>query len=263
MAPDDPDKSGKELAVGYCNPPAEHRFRKGRSGNPNGRPKRAKQNSKINLEFGMQPAAQFLRQEAYRPIAIREGDRVIELPTIQAVFRAMGVSAMKGNRFAQRTLAEMMQALEGEEYRLRIEHFGAALDYKIAWEREFERCRAQGKLLPEPLPHPDDIILDPNTGGVKIRGPQTREQKEHYDLSIARRDIAQQDVTYYAWKFRRARNPEIKAWYLEEWQAEQRMFDSINDLLGKRYQVELQDRCYEPGSSRKGDIAKKHGIRQL
>ena len=76
MASGEVKEPGKQLAVGYASPPPEHRFRKGQSGNPNGRPRRLKQNSKVNLEFGMQPAAQFLRQEAYRPVAIREGDRV-------------------------------------------------------------------------------------------------------------------------------------------------------------------------------------------
>ena len=261
MATEEGDKSGNALAVGYGNPPPEHRFRKGKSGNPGGRPRRAKVKPReVNTGFGMKAAEEFLRMEAYRPVMLREGEQVIELPAIQAVFRAMGVSAMKGNRFAQKTLAEMVGKMEAEHYASKFELFGNMVEYKHKWDQEIERCRKAGLPEPEPIPHPDDIILDPDTGEVKIMGPKTKEQKAHYDLSIARRDIAQQDVTYYARKFRRARNPEIKAWYLREWQAEQLMFDTINDLLGRCYQVELHDRCYQPGSSRKGDIAKKHGI---
>ena len=33
----------------------------------------------------MRAAEEFLRLEAYRPVTIREGERVIELPAIQAV----------------------------------------------------------------------------------------------------------------------------------------------------------------------------------
>ena len=34
------DKLSKQGRVGYCNPPEYTRFKKGQSGNPNGRPKR-------------------------------------------------------------------------------------------------------------------------------------------------------------------------------------------------------------------------------
>lgn len=37
---------------------------------------------------------------------------MIELPAIQAVFRAMGVAAMKGNRLVQKQLTEMVTRME-------------------------------------------------------------------------------------------------------------------------------------------------------
>jgi hypothetical protein len=58
--------------VGYGKPPAEHRFQKGKSGNPTGRPRKSK--NKVpkgqGLDFAAQPANQMLLEEAYRTITV-------------------------------------------------------------------------------------------------------------------------------------------------------------------------------------------------
>ena len=146
------DESGK-FEVGYGKPPKAHQFKKGQSGNPKGRVKgsRNKVPTSTSLEFGSQPANQILLQEAYRTVTIREGEQVIQLPAIQAVFRAMGVSAMKGNRFAQRTIAELVQQIENEDCELRIRHIEAVMEYKTRWEENIEWAQASGiteELLP-------------------------------------------------------------------------------------------------------------------
>ncbi len=68
--------------------------------------------------------------EAYRMVTIREGEQIIQLPAIQAVFRAMGVFALRGNRFAQRTLAELVQQVENSDRELRSAHLEAMMEYK-------------------------------------------------------------------------------------------------------------------------------------
>ena len=204
------------------------------------------------MGHGMKSAEAFLREEAYRPITLREGDRVIELPAIQAVFRAMGVSALKGNRFAQKTLAEMVTRLEQEDATSRMELFGSSVEYKRNWSEAIERAEKVGAEPPRPIPHPDDIILNPNDGSVRFAGPLTKEQRDQLEEALERRDQAQEDVTYFAEKYRRARSEGQKASYLEEWHWEQRMFDIINDIVPKRYKAKLENRSTREGASREG-----------
>ena len=242
--------------VGYGKPPIEHRFTKGQSGNPNGRPKGSKNQPKITTGNGMRAAEEFLRHEAYRPVMIREGERVVELPAIQAVFRAMGVAAMKGNRFAQKTMAELVTDLERRDAEARFELFSTTLEYKQRWSDEIKRCELAGLPIPEPIPHPDDIIIDPRNGGVRVEGPQTEEEKAHYDKALKRRQEAQDEVSLCAEKYRRSRSEKHKAMWLEEWHWEQRMFDIINDSLVPRYKAKLKDRSYREGASREGETLK-------
>lgn len=238
--------------VGYGKPPVEHRFKKGQSGNPNGRKKGSSNKPKIDTGHGMRAAEEYLRHEAYRPVTLREDGQLIELPAIQAVFRAMGVAAMKGNRFAQKTMAELVTGLEQRDAEARFELFGNAVEYKHRWTEEIERCERHNLPIPEPIPHPDDIILNPRTGGVRIVGPQTKEQKDRYDEATNRRIEAQEEVTYFAEKFRRSRSEKMKERHLENWHWEQRMFDLINDAMPERYKMKLEDRSYHPDASRAG-----------
>ncbi|MEA2904217.1 MAG: hypothetical protein QOI12_1604 [Alphaproteobacteria bacterium] len=95
--------AGKHKA-GYGNPPVHTQFRKGQSGNPGGRPR--------GMTAGR--AAALALKEAYRPVNVREGDKVTTLPAIQAVLRSQVALAAKGNGPAQRALFDAIQEIEGK-----------------------------------------------------------------------------------------------------------------------------------------------------
>lgn len=238
--------------VGYGHPPLEHRFTKGKSGNPKGRPKRPKVPKSKSLNFGLQPANELLIQEAYRTVTLKEGEQTITLPAIQAVFRAMGISALKGNRFAQRTITELVQQVENADRKLRVDLLETMIDYKVNWERAIEEAEQRGLPVPEPIPHPDDIVVDLNTGQARVHGPWTKEEKLVWDKQLQRRSEAQDEVTQAMAEHRKARSPAKKAMWLQEAHFEQKIFDIINDNLPVRYRTQLKGRSWAEGATRAG-----------
>jgi hypothetical protein len=145
--------------VGYGKPPVHTRFRKGQSGNPSGRPKRK----------ATERAKEIALQEAYRLVPVREGDKIVKLPAIQAVHRSQIALAAKGNGPAQRAVLRVIQAIEKEGHDLNMELLQAAIEYKAMANREAERRRRLGITYVDPnAPHPDDIVIDMHTGDVTM-----------------------------------------------------------------------------------------------
>lgn len=77
--------SNKEYPVGYGKPPKEHQFKKGQSGNPNGRPKGSK-----NLDTVFMNAL-------WDPVSVTEGNRTRSMSTAEALVKRLLHKAMNGH----------------------------------------------------------------------------------------------------------------------------------------------------------------------
>ena len=179
------EPSDKKGSVGYRRPPTERQFAKGKSGNPLGRPPKTRQ-AKTRAVLDAQ-LEDILLAEAFRPIQIRENDQVVEMPMIQAVLRSMGVAAVKGSHKAQTTLANMVQAVQAKDRETLLKLMETVVKYKADWQATCEDYDHRGEPRPEPVPHPDEMVVDFNTGHVKFNGPMTQDAKAHWDKILARR----------------------------------------------------------------------------
>src|SRR5437660_9390029 len=124
-------KHPNDYEVGYGKPPAHTRFRRGKTGNPGGRPR--------GMTAGR--ATALALKEAYRPVNVREGDNVIRLPAIQVILRSQIALAAKGNGPAQRSVIEAVQAIEREIEAL------AAKDKAVAAKRPMSELEIGRRLM--------------------------------------------------------------------------------------------------------------------
>jgi hypothetical protein len=84
----------------------------------------------------------------------------------------------------------LLQATEKErkaEHDLTLE---TAIEYKTHWEDELERRTALGIVGPDPIPHPDDVIINVKTGEVHITGPVTKQEKVAASADLGSSGIA-------------------------------------------------------------------------
>lgn len=175
----------QEDEVGYKRPPRKNQFKKGQSGNPKGRPRKSKPRG---LKLSDAPSDHIFEEEVYRPVTLRENGVPIELPALQAVRRSQVMSAIKGNRFAQKEVIEHAEKIEQEKFQIKINRYVELKKCKARGENTLTENGRMGALDTVLLPHPDDIVLDRATAEAYVDGPENQDDLRACEYSMEVRD---------------------------------------------------------------------------
>jgi hypothetical protein len=161
----------------YRKPPVEHQFKKGKSGNPNGRPKKKAVQPGLGALGGgiADRLGAMTMEEATRLVTVREGDQVSEIPALQALLRTMFRASAQGDTKAGRQLLDLISRTETARTGTAIEVLQFAVQYKERYTPIFDMHERLGEDPPAIYPHPDDIIINNATGEVTIDGPDSKE----------------------------------------------------------------------------------------
>lgn len=178
--------------TGYKDPPQEHRWKPGGpSPNPGGRPRKTR--SQLGTS-GSIDLADVIMHEVYRPIEIRENGKAEEMPMIQAIIRRLNVAGAQGNLAAAKTVLSFVQAIEQKRFDDKVALFDAMRAYKISWQETFAECDRAGRPRPDPVPHPDDVIIDSRDGTVKFNGPINAHHKDLWDVAQLRKSACEHEL---------------------------------------------------------------------
>ena len=151
----------------------------------------------------------------------------------QAVIRAVAVSAARGQHRSQQLFAELLSETERANKALSDEWLQTAIEYKCEWERELERRERFGLTGPEPLPHPDDLVIDMKTGQVIVRGPMTKEEKVEWNRLRARIEDCDRGIEELTAMLQDRKNKRFRRFIEDDIAHERRIRDMIVNAIGE------------------------------
>lgn len=174
--------------VGKGNPPPEHQWSKGTSGNPKGRPKKVAAEP-LDLDF-----VEMILAEGSRKITLNEDGKPVSMAMVQAVYRWMPVAALKGNSHAARTYVQNFANAKAQQQKRKDEAIATAFVIKIQLEQKRVEWVADGHEEMTMAVHPSDIEIDCVTGQVKYFLAWTQEDRDARAKAVKLRDYLLEQI---------------------------------------------------------------------
>ena len=94
------------------------------------------------------------------------------------------------------------------------------------------RNRLGIKDLPDPLPHPDHVIIDPREGTARIVGPMTKAEKAEWDWRLERRETFQEECDWLSSELATSDVSELIPLYEMDLERCRRILNIIDGKLG-------------------------------
>ncbi|MFN4356232.1 DUF5681 domain-containing protein [Sphingopyxis alaskensis] len=170
--------------VGKGKPPLHGQFRKGQSGNPMGRPKKAKPAPMPAADMDI---ARMIVKDGQRPVGVIVDGKSAMLPMVEAIQRKRGIVAASGHRLGAKEYIADYRAAEATIRQEESERYIFWRDY-IARHRDAPLNWPHQDGVKPLYPHPRDIILDPIARKVHFMGPMNADIAPYYLLAAYSRD---------------------------------------------------------------------------
>jgi Family of unknown function (DUF5681) len=147
--------------------------------------------------------------EAGRPVTVREGDKVSEVPAMQALLRTMFRAAAQGDTKAGRQLLEVIARAESARSENAVGLLQYSAQYIEKYAPIFDKHEREGLAPPDIYPHPDDVIINGATGEVTLDGPTDKEGAGA--RKVVRQQALESMLRYFEVKAALAKDPANRA----------------------------------------------------
>lgn len=138
------------------------------------------------------------------------------------------------NRLKERKEAQFLHTLRG------------LYEYKSVWEDILSRRTGHQIYNPDPIPHPEDIIIDPYTGNFRIEGPKDKLDKKSWDDKIQTLVDLEYFVKHLEMKLEKLKNKDDRRIIEQELADELKLLDAVNKAIGDNEYVKRNKFRFDP-----------------